>query len=85
MNIVTQFVLYFSSRQSSINEDDQDLLTSCKQVVFNPAHRHIVLCVFSTEIHVIDLDVDLTVSTMRLDRSSPNFAKVVHYIKTLHL
>ncbi|XP_060592293.1 WD repeat-containing protein 11-like [Ruditapes philippinarum] len=66
-----------SSRQSSINEDDQDLLTSCKQVVFNPAHRHIVLCVFATEIHVIDLDVDLTVSTMRLDRSSPNFAKVI--------
>lgn len=66
-----------SRKRSGVTDEDSDLLTSCKQVIFNPAHRHIALLVFSTEIHMIDLDVDLTIGMIRLDKSSPNFVKVL--------
>ncbi|XP_045190429.2 WD repeat-containing protein 11-like [Mercenaria mercenaria] len=66
-----------SKKRQSVSDDDSDLQTSCKQVVFNPAHKHIVLLVFPREIHMIDLEVDLTIGTIRLDRASPNFVKVL--------
>lgn len=70
--------------RQSVTDEDGDLLTSCKQVVFNPAHRHIVLVVFAVEIHMMDLDVDLTIGVIRLDRASPNFVKVTVFVNNLN-
>ncbi|XP_052771581.1 WD repeat-containing protein 11-like isoform X2 [Mya arenaria] len=55
--------------------DDTECTTSCIQAVFSPAHQNMVFLVFPTEIQIIDVEVDLAVHALRLDKSSPSFVK----------
>ncbi|XP_052227947.1 WD repeat-containing protein 11-like [Dreissena polymorpha] len=64
-------------RSSALSDDDSDVMTSCVQVVFSPAHQHLVLLVFPSEIQTLDIEVDIVVSAIRLDKNAALFLKCI--------
>ena len=66
----------FYYRHSASSDDDSECLTRCLQMTFNPAHRHQLFLLFEREILILDLDLDLSIGTIHLDKSSPGFVKV---------
>ena len=58
------------------SEEDTEYQTHCLQIAFNPAHRHQLFLVFEREILVLDIDLDISLATIHLDKNSPSFVKV---------
>ncbi|KAH3790608.1 hypothetical protein DPMN_168812 [Dreissena polymorpha] len=44
---------HFHHRSSALSDDDSDVMTSCVQVVFSPAHQHLVLLTLDIEVDIV--------------------------------
>ena len=60
--------------KKSISEEDK--AQQCLQVVFHPGIRHMVFMVNSAQVDIIDIDVCIVMSTIRLDLRSSYFVRV---------
>ncbi|XP_078312164.1 WD repeat-containing protein 11-like [Crassostrea virginica] len=62
------------SSKKSISEEDK--AQQCLQVVFHPGIRHMVFMVYSAQVDIIDIDVCIVMSTIRLDLRSSYFVRI---------
>lgn len=69
-----QNCLSFSNSRKSVSEDDKT--SQCLQVVYHPGIRHVVFMVYPTQVDIIDVEVCIVVSTIRLDSKSSLFVRV---------
>lgn len=63
------------SSRKSVSEDDKT--SQCLQVVYHPGIRHVVFMVYPTQVDIIDVEVCIVVSTIRLDSKSSFFVRVL--------